>query len=503
VQSRPSNRQIIADIARAAWLPTLGLAALVMGALIAVHYAGAGLTLSHYDAKGHLVVARRIMDSLTPGWMQIGAVWLPLPHLLSAIPVQWGFFYRTGAFGVGLSVLAFGALVYLIGRIVAEATGSPLAAVAGAGAVALNPDVLYLQATPMTEPLLMALTVASVWLGIRALRSGSSTDGRLAGAAMAGACMTRYEAWPVTAAFLALGFASLVRQGLGAWTAARRVGVLAVLPAAAIAAFMILSRATVGAWFVQSGFFVPENTAAGQPLAAGISVWWGLHELASYPLALFGAAGVLAFCAAAFASRRLAVWLPVVALAGAAVLPWYAFYSGHPFRIRYMIPLIPLLGIGVGFAIGLAGRARWLVAAAALIVLARAPGALDPAAPMVVEAQWDRAHQAGRGTVASYLRGNWDGEPIMASMGSLAHFMQELARDGYRVRDFLHEGNGDIWLAALEDPNPHVEWMLIEEQAEGGDMLAVRARERPLFLAGFDRVAEGGGVALYRRRPEA
>jgi hypothetical protein len=43
--------------------------------------------------------------------------------------------------------------------------------------------------------------------------------------------------------------------------------------------------------------------------------------------------------------------------------------------------------------------------------------------------------------------------------------------------------------------------MLIEEYAEGGDMLAVRARQRPRFLADYDRVAEGGGVALYHRRP--
>ena len=31
-------------------------------------------------------------------------------------------------------------------------------------------------------------------------------------------------------------------------------------------------------------------------------------------------------------------------------------------------------------------------------------------------------------------------------------------------------------------------------------MLAARARARPRFLAGYARVAEGGGVALYRRR---
>ena len=40
----------------------------------------------------------------------------------------------------------------------------------------------------------------------------------------------------------------------------------------------------------------------------------------------------------------------------------------------------------------------------------------------------------------------------MASMGSLGHYMQEASRAGFAIRDFLHEGNGDIWLAALEEP---------------------------------------------------
>ena len=40
--------------------------------------------------------------------------------------------------------------------------------------------------------------------------------------------------------------------------------------------------------------------------------------------------------------------------------------------------------------------------------------------------------------------------------------------------------------------------MLIEEKAEGGDMLARLAREKPSFLAGYERVCEGAGMALYR-----
>ena len=66
-----------------------------------------GLTLSHYDARGHLVVARRIVDSMTPGWQQIGAVWLPLPHLLNALPVQVDAWYRSGASAVAISIACF------------------------------------------------------------------------------------------------------------------------------------------------------------------------------------------------------------------------------------------------------------------------------------------------------------------------------------------------------------------------------------------------------------
>ena len=41
--------------------------------------------------------------------------------------------------------------------------------------------------------------------------------------------------------------------------------------------------------------------------------------------------------------------------------------------------------------------------------------------------------------------------------------------------------------------------MLVEEQAEGGDVLAQRIRRDPTFAADFVRRCEGGGVALYQR----
>jgi hypothetical protein len=84
------------------------LAAIVWGVVAAWIYHLQGLTLSHYDAKAHLVVARRVIDSITPGWQQIGAVWLPLPHLLNLLPVQVDALYRTGVSGIAISILSMG-----------------------------------------------------------------------------------------------------------------------------------------------------------------------------------------------------------------------------------------------------------------------------------------------------------------------------------------------------------------------------------------------------------
>src|SRR3954465_7566187 len=100
------------------------------GALGAVHYHRLGLTLSHYDARGHLVVARRIIDNITPGWQQIGAVWLPLPHLLNALPVQIDMLYRTGASAVAISIVSFAIATGAIAWIVMLLTEAPAAALA-------------------------------------------------------------------------------------------------------------------------------------------------------------------------------------------------------------------------------------------------------------------------------------------------------------------------------------------------------------------------------------
>jgi hypothetical protein len=480
-----------------AQLRIVALSAATLGIVAAIVYYQRELTLSHYDAKAHLVVARRIIDSLRPGWWQIGAVWLPLPHLLNMLPVQNDWLYRTGLSGVAISVAAFTltttTLFWLIGR----ATGSLLAAIAGTLVFATQPDVLYLQATPMTESLLMALTVLGVALTWRWVDAGAATSPRAASLALAAACWTRYEAWPITAATVALAAVALLLMRQPLREVVRRVAALAAYPIAAAVIFVIFSRISVGSWLVTDGFFLIDNPAYRNPLRALAQVGWALRQLN-------GLATVLIVAAAAV----VCVWRKQIvpfALAASAALPLYAFFNGHPFRIRYMVVLTVALAAIGGIGVGLLPRRLRAVAAAALafVCLVETPP-FPSTSPMISEAQWDKYHSRGRQQVAACLQQMYDGTPILASMGSLAHFMQETSRIGLSIHDYIHEGIGQIWTSSLDGgARLNAGWVLIEEQAEGGDELSKLRNTSPEFLRGFVRVCDGGGVVLYRRQTVA
>jgi hypothetical protein len=485
----------------------MGALAGLLGAATAWHYTAAGLALSHYDAKAHLVVARRIFDSITPNWEQIGAVWLPLPHVLNALPVQIDFMYRTGASAIAISIVSFAVTAAGLSALVLRLTGSGAGAVLAAALFAVNANVLYLQSTPMTEPLLFALSTLMVLQLTRWALSDLVPVPRAAGWTIVAAMLTRYEAWPIAGTAMVLAAWVKWRRGAPFTAVAGSVIRLARYPAGAIVFFVIMSWITTGAWFVTGGFYVPDPKLQGQPQAVYDAILEGARDLAGARMVVLSKIAVAVLIVVALVRRaplkgvpyNAALVMPIALLASAA-LPFYAFVSGHPFRIRYEVPLILGAAACIGAATGLLRRAATFVAGAiVLAVMLQAPP-FDPAAPMIVEAQLDRKNGEGRRAVTACLARGYDGTTIMASMGSLAHYMQELSREGFDIGDFLHEGNGPIWdLALSRGPAPFAGWALIEEVAEGGDLLSQRAKANPKFLTGMERVCEGGNVALYRR----
>jgi hypothetical protein len=126
--------------------------------------------LLYGDAVAHINIARRVFDSQTPGLLQLGTVWLPLPHLLM-IPFLWSdAMWQNGTGGSIPSMIAYVLGVVGIFRLVrglleADLRTKPAAAVGAwtaAFAYGANPNLIYMQATAMTESVYLALFVWAV-----------------------------------------------------------------------------------------------------------------------------------------------------------------------------------------------------------------------------------------------------------------------------------------------------------------------------------------------------
>jgi len=206
--------------------------------------------LLYGDAVAHINIARRVFDSRTPGLLQLGTVWLPLPHLLM-IPFllsQW--MWQTGIGGSVPSMIAYVFGVVGIVRLTRDALkrnpetarwargGSWIAGLT----YALNPNLIYLQATALTETLYLAFFVWSVLYFAEflwALEDSQSWEPKLfrCVACLIGAELTRYDGW-----FLATLIAGTVLVMLvWRWNDARfRAGALKFIVGVAIAPMLWL-----------------------------------------------------------------------------------------------------------------------------------------------------------------------------------------------------------------------------------------------------------------------
>ena len=159
------------------------------------------MLLLYGDAVAHLHIARRVFDSLNPGFRQLGSVWLPLPHLLLLPFVQKMSWWQTGMAGAWPSMACYVLGCAGIYRL-ARQWLRPSAAIVAAVFYALNPGLLYMQTTAMTEPLFLAEMIWSVLLIAehgRALKAGEQQRASrmlvAAGVALVCAIFTRYDGW--------------------------------------------------------------------------------------------------------------------------------------------------------------------------------------------------------------------------------------------------------------------------------------------------------------------
>lgn len=181
-----------------------------------IHLYRQGLTNIYGDGLAHINIARKVVDnhfgSLWQSYLQLGSPWLPLQHALM-LPLVWNdFLWRSGMAGSFVSMASYivaAALLFVLARRMYQPAGdaSDVAhsarrdclpfrlALLSSGILVFNPSLLYLQTTPMTEPLFLAMLVASIWSLAR--WDDEQTPRRLILSAVIATltALTRYEGW--------------------------------------------------------------------------------------------------------------------------------------------------------------------------------------------------------------------------------------------------------------------------------------------------------------------
>ena len=460
----------------------LVLGALLCGAAFAI-LAPSGAHLLHFDAKAHLVVARRVFDNLNPGWSQLGAIWLPLPHILNAVPAQNDFLYHTGLFAGALGLVSFVAGVAALAAAAARATGEPWAGILAATVPLANPGWLYLQATPLTEPLFLGLVGGLVHFLVRWRVLGDPRDLRWASVCSALACLVRYEAWPIAAASILLAFDR-------ATPLATRRPLLVRYAAWALLApvlFYSLHSLYVSGHLLNTIEGHNLTDTGGDPGRAAFRLVSGLLDAFGLPLA--GGAGLAVLV---LAWRRDPAVLLVLALCAPAAVTFAAYFTGHPAKARYALLLAPALGL----ALAAATRGRKAAQAAALVLAASQGLALPRPLPVLVEATRDQWAVQARHAGLVALRQEYRGGRILLALSAASPLVFD---SRIPVREIVHEGNEDLWKEALQRPAAVAAWVVIYPW----DPLGELTRTRPGFPEGFVAVRRLGSATLYARTPAA
>jgi hypothetical protein len=514
----------------------------VIAAIIIVNaflfFLSRGQTFVHIDAIAHVNKARGLWDNVTPGIRQLGSIWLPLPHLLIAPLTFVDALWINGLAGSLLSAACF-----ILTSVFLFSTGYAWTSSRAVGWMAflffaLNPRLLYLFTTPMTEPLMVACAIGLFYYLIRWAQEQTWTTFAMAALMAFAGTLTRYEGWALAAAAVALIPLLADRQRISS----------TILFAGAAAAgpmlWMIFNMVyfddplmfTYGRGsardYAQEYFFRTHKTfATAGNLGQSISTFFIDTAYCVNPTVLWlGTAGLIV--AMILLTRRQ--WKPTVILALGAIVP-FAFYvynlysnvvpillpglvkdeSQSIYNVRYgtiIAATVPLFAAAVmSFILRQAERRRafgFLVLAPLLL-----PDPIPLASQESVPQQFTRnlfymeaIHNQSfwmpsfvdiAKALKAQIDGRGDTTGLVLTNTRIIHPV--VWATGIPMRRFVHEMNKGWWERNLNRIQPEIRWVITEEgdqlwHAQGkvlqGDFVEVASAKTP----------STGVVHLYRRR---
>lgn len=475
--------------------------------------------LLYGDAHSHLLIARRVFDNVYPGLAQLGDVWLPLPHVIM-LPLAWNdFLWRTGLAGTVTSMpcyLIASIYVFLTSR---RLTHDGRASFIGSLLFIVNPNILYLQATPLSEPVLFATLAAASYYFVAWAQDDQLRDLVYAALATLLATVARYDGWALFLSLLVMLVVICWRKRFPREKALAYSILFGTLGGVGILLWFLWNLVIFGSpvAFLSGTFSSQAQTQAfiqGGLADTYHNLW---QSIRTYTLATAESIGPALFVLGALAvmlflrHRRLSG----DALAAMTVLVPFAFYvvafflgqdvmyipyANHPpyyayYNARFGAEMTAPAAI---FIATLAESARrWLPLAEIGLVAAIIGQSILISWGGVISLQDGQVGLSCNVShpVVVFLAQHYDGGRILIDE---YHSQIDLSPASVSFRNEIYEGDGAVWNAALSNPSAYVNWLIVVPH----DLISQRIdMQSATFKREFTLVAEDTptGAKLWRR----
>lgn len=514
----------------------IGLLAAALSIGFSVWYAEQGLTLAYGDAISHMSIAYRVFASRNPGLAQLGTVWPPLNHIFM-LPFVWNqTLYRSGLGGTIPSMIAYVVAAVYMYRTGALVFGSWRSGMVAALTLMLNPSVLYMQATPMSEMDLICFAVVAVYYASRWSATLEAPDLTKCAAAVAAGTLIRYDGWALAVALLVIivAIAWIKRGRVFAEACALLYSTLAF---AGCVAWLIYEQVIFGNMFdfltgpysakaqevnikAQGGLLTSHNPLLSLHVYAQVMI-----EAAGLPLVLVAALGLAWW---AWRTRRMISTWPVFAVLVPFGFNWLSLVLGITtittpevptsadtpyFNVRYGMMMLPAIALFVAalttltlpiVPTTLANLKRLfkpavLMTALLTLVLGFACVTFLFGTPLALQDPIDSAKTPQYRDVisaAQWLDTRYHGGVILASTGA---FDPMIFDTGLPTRDFISDGDGSYFHAAVDYPQEYVEWIVMNQRSNNYEAVWAALHVRTDWQQYYVLRATYGTIVIYQR----
>jgi hypothetical protein len=472
--------------------------------------------LLYGDAYSHMLIARSLFDNATPGLAQLGGVWLPLPHLIME-PFIWSdYLWQSGLAGSFSSMPCYVIAAIYIFLAARRLTHDSRASFFGALVFMLNPNILYLQSTPLTEPVLIATMVMACYYFIVWVQ-----DERPLALVWCAVCtflatLARYDGWVMFLAFLLL----IVVIGLLKKQRRQQIEANAILFGSlgglGIALWLLWNQMIFGnALFFQDGPYSAQAQQQSYIQAGTLYTYHNLGEAIRYYVIaaletlgpLIFVLGLVALLAFILRKRLSGETLALLAFLAPSAFYIYSIFSGQAvmyvpgaepansivrdiFNARYAAVVVAPAAIYIATLVRRLPLAQFGLVG---VLLLQTTLTMQGGIITLQDGQFGQSC-APSNAITFYLAQHYNGGRILEDT---YRNPQDFATAGIDFKNVVYQGSRDLWTNALSNPGTMVDWIVMRP----GDLVAQKINPNtPAFKHEYTLVfANPGGPYLYHK----